>query len=145
VVKNFKAAGAMLRKSVFSGAAKAAVGFRGSTRVLQQCIVAAGTRQAASSMSISVSSLSAVRGYGAPRMLVSAKGSRAFSSNLELVLRQVDSALATVKNAQDIIMAGLPSALCTIFPPLQPKVGKRSCDHKQATVLTVCPTSPPFS
>jgi hypothetical protein len=95
--------------------AQTVAGFRGSTRVLQQCGIAAGTRQAASSMSISVCSLSAVRVYGAPRMLVSAKGSRAFSSNLELVLRQVDSALATVKNAQDIIMAGLPSALCTHF------------------------------
>lgn len=112
----------MLRNSVFSSVAKAAVGgFRGSTRVLQQCGVAAGTRQAASSMSISVCSLSAVRVYGAPRMLVSAKGSRAFSSNLELVLRQVDSALATVKNAQDIIMAGLPSALCTHFSHLATK------------------------
>ena len=121
----------MSRNSVFSGVAKTVAGFRGSTRVLQQCGIAAGTRQAASSMSISVCSLSAVRGYGAPRMLVSAKGSRAFSSNLELVLRQVDSALATVKNAQDIIMAGRPPALCTISPSsLQPKVGNPPCNHK---------------
>ena len=121
----------MLRNSVFSGVAKKVTGFRGSTRVLQQCGIVAGTRQAASSMSISVCSLSAVRGYGAPRMLVSAKGSRAFSSNLELVLRQVDSALATVKNAQDIIMAGRPPALCTISPSsLQPKVGNPPCNHK---------------
>ena len=46
-------------------------------------------------------------GFAAPRLLVSSPVVRTFSTgNLDLVLRQADSVLVTVKKSQDLVMAG---------------------------------------
>lgn len=66
----------------------------------------AAAQQAALRPFCASSSVVFARGFGAPRMpSLSAEGSRAFSTNLELVLRQADSTMATVAEAEKLVMA----------------------------------------
>jgi hypothetical protein len=106
----------------------------------------AAAQQAALRPFCASSSVVFARGFGAPRMpSLSAEGSRAFSTNLELVLRQADSTMATVAEAEKLVMAGWVAFFTAHFhpPPLHssslPPAALPLCSLSPAIIHCVIP------